>query len=147
MYGLWSFGGPFLALFGARPYVALWLTAAVVAGGTSVAVERWKAQRRRRQGSWLGGGARPEAGGIGASGCVLALVAACGTVNPMGKIVVFPLPPVRNWLFIPLFVVGSAVVDWYDFVPGIGHWAHIGGAVTGVAFGLVLRRRLRIRHF
>lgn len=68
---------------------------------------------------------------LGASGAVSGVVAAFGLFQPFAMIIVFviPMPAI---LFAVLFIAYSAFASG-RIQDGIGHAAHLGGALTGVA--------------
>ena len=77
---------------------------------------------------------------VGASGAIFALGGALAVMRPKLKIVLFPIPiPMDLWIYV---IVGFALMS---FLPGIGWQAHLGGLVTGLAFGWYFRRWERRR--
>lgn len=84
---------------------------------------------------------------IGASGAVLALGGALAVMRPKMKIVLFPIPiPMDLWVYV---LIGSAflgvLIPAISGGSGIGWQAHLGGLVTGLAFGWYFRRWERRR--
>lgn len=84
---------------------------------------------------------------IGASGAVLALGGALAVMRPRMKIVLFPIPvPMDLWVYV---LIGSVFLSILipAISPGsdIGWQAHLGGLVTGLAFGWYFRRWERRR--
>jgi membrane associated rhomboid family serine protease len=84
---------------------------------------------------------------IGASGAVLALGGALAIMRPKMKIVLFPIPiPMDLWVYV---LIGSAflgvLIPAISGGSGIGWQAHLGGLVTGLAFGWYFRRWERRR--
>ncbi|MEM9546960.1 MAG: rhomboid family intramembrane serine protease [Bacteroidota bacterium] len=72
-------------------------------------------------------------GALGASGCVFGVVVAFITMFPREKLILFPIPiPIRA-MFLGLGLVGfSLFAGITDTTPGgIGHFAHLGGAIVG----------------
>ncbi|MDO9332944.1 MAG: rhomboid family intramembrane serine protease [Dehalococcoidales bacterium] len=89
----------------------------------------------------------PDGLGIGASGAVLALGGALAIMRPKMKIVLFPIPiPMDLWVYV---LIGSAflgvLIPAISGGSGIGWQAHLGGLVTGLAFGWYFRRWERRR--
>jgi membrane associated rhomboid family serine protease len=142
MYGLWAFGTQFLYLYGAAPFVGLWVAAGVSGGLLSI----WADSDRRRL-SVEGDGRRRgtvnvhEKVHLGASGSVLGLVTAMGVLFPKSKFFIFPLPvPLPAWVLTPAFFFGSWYMAATGAMEGIGHWGHMGGMVVGAVAGVLLRR-------
>lgn len=74
----------------------------------------------------------------GASGGVCGILFAHIFMNPGGSIIMFPLPiPIPTWLYAIVFLVGS-----YRLMrgqsDGIGHDAHLGGAIIGLLVATAL---------
>jgi membrane associated rhomboid family serine protease len=74
---------------------------------------------------------------IGASGAIFALGGALAMLTPRLRVFVFPIP-----VAMPLWVavLGGFVI--LSFLPGVAWQGHLGGLVTGLAAGFLLRRRI-----
>ncbi len=73
---------------------------------------------------------------VGASGCIMGILAAFGMMNPEAKLMMIFLPiPIKAKYFIPgiiLLDVISAVSGQSFFSPSnTAYMAHVGGAITG----------------
>jgi membrane associated rhomboid family serine protease len=75
---------------------------------------------------------------IGASGAVFALGGALTVLTPKLKVFVFPIPmPIPLWVAVigGFFIMSSPNIAWQG---------HLGGLLTGLAAGAILRNRIRI---
>jgi membrane associated rhomboid family serine protease len=73
---------------------------------------------------------------VGASGCIMGILAAFGMMNPNAKLMMIFLPiPIKAKYFIPgiiLLDVISAFTGQSFFSPSnTAYMAHVGGAITG----------------
>jgi membrane associated rhomboid family serine protease len=134
MIVLWSFGVLLETLWGTAVFVGFYLTAAVVASASHCFVST----------VLLGDSGIPA---LGASGAVSGLLLAFALLFPHHRILIFGIIPV------PALVgaLGFVALDlWGLFAQtqgggiGIGHGAHLGGALCGFLFwALYLRTRFR----
>jgi len=134
MFVLWSFGTVLERLWGIRVFVVFYLTAAIVASASHCFVS-----------SVLIGD--PNISALGASGAVSGLLLAFALMFPKHKILVFGVIPVPALVGALAFV---AIDLWGLFAQtqgggiGIGHGAHLGGALCGFLFwALYLRSRFK----
>ena len=75
---------------------------------------------------------------IGASGAIFALGGALTVLTPKLKVFIFPIPiPIPLWIAVigGFFIMSS---------PGIAWQGHLGGLLTGLAAGAILRNNRRI---
>jgi membrane associated rhomboid family serine protease len=73
---------------------------------------------------------------VGASGCIMGILAAFGMMNPEAKLMMIFLPiPIKAKYFIPGIIildVISAISGQSFFSPSnTAYMAHVGGAITG----------------
>jgi membrane associated rhomboid family serine protease len=134
MFVLWSFGTVLEKMWGTRTFVLFYLVAAVVASASHCFVS-----------SVLMG--NPDINALGASGAVSGLLLAFAMLFPKHKILVFGIIPVPALIGALAFV---AIDLWGLFAQtrgggiGIGHGAHLGGALCGFLFWLsYLRTRFK----
>jgi membrane associated rhomboid family serine protease len=134
MFVLWSFGTILEKLWGTRIFVIFYFAAAVVASASHCFVS-----------SVLMG--NPNINALGASGAVSGLLLAFALLFPKHRILVFGVIPVPALVGALAFV---AIDLWGLFAQtrgggiGIGHGAHLGGALCGFLFWLVyLRTRFK----
>ena len=132
MFVLWSFGVVLEKLWGTATFVVFYLTAAVVASASHCFVS-----------SVLMGD--PAMAALGSSGAVSGLLLAFAFLFPKHKILVFGIIPVPALVGALAFV---AIDLWGLFAQtrgggiGIGHGAHLGGALCGFLFwALYLKQR------
>ena len=139
LYTLHSFGASAVALLGPARFAALYFSAGIAGGAAQVyypAVARaldWPAARARR---WS------DAPSLGASGAIFGLIGLLGALAPRSEVVFFVIP-MQQRVFLALVLGGSAAACYFGADGGaqLGHAAHIGGAVVGIAAGMALRRR------
>jgi membrane associated rhomboid family serine protease len=85
-----------------------------------------------------------QQGIIGASGAVFALIAAAGIAAPRVQVMVYvffvlPIRMTLSVMAIVLCAVEAVQLVVYDFMPGVAHLAHLGGALFGVLYMVALR--------
>ncbi len=134
MIVLWSFGTVLEKLWGTPTFIAFYLAAAVVASASHCFVS-----------SVLMG--NPDINALGASGAVSGLLLAFALLFPKHRILVFGVIPVPALVGALAFV---AIDLWGLFAQtrgggiGIGHGAHLGGALCGFIFWVsYLRTRFK----
>ena len=121
MLVLFMFGAPLEHVWGQKRFLQYYLGCVVGAGLCQLAVGWWMVSE--------GGAAYPT---VGASGGVLGLVLGYGLLFPQQKVMIFPIP-----FFIPARVAVALVGVFALFagvtntMPGIAHFAHLGGMLTG----------------
>ena len=85
---------------------------------------------------------------IGASGGVCGIIYAYIFLTEGGSIFIFPLPiPIPDWIFAILFLFVSSYSMNRDSRDSIGHDAHLGGALTGMACALVYDPAIIYREY
>ncbi|MBN1375457.1 MAG: rhomboid family intramembrane serine protease [Dehalococcoidia bacterium] len=76
---------------------------------------------------------------IGASGAVFALGGALAVLVPKLKVFIFPIPvPMPLWVAILIGFVILAII------PHVSWQGHLGGLLTGLAAGWIMRKRMRV---
>lgn len=135
---LWAFGVPFEERIGARKFVAIYL----VGGAVGTLAQAYVA---------------PHAELMGASGAIFAILAAFATKFPR-QVIRVPVPLGFFMMFFPMPVVVGALVYLglqvvHLFALGgdttgsnVGYFAHIGGAIGGVAMALFIRKASGLRN-
>ncbi|WP_185883002.1 rhomboid family intramembrane serine protease [Blattabacterium cuenoti] len=73
---------------------------------------------------------------MGASGAVSGVVGAFAKYFPEQKIFIIPFPfPISIRKAIIIFIFGSLISIIFDLAPGVAHFAHIGGLLSGYLIG------------
>jgi membrane associated rhomboid family serine protease len=130
-------------------YLACGLGAAVTQMG-SYAVENWERDHKiMTEMEWLDyQGYLRQAFTVGASGAIMGLLVAFGYLFPNTQLIIFPIPvPIKaKWA-----IAGLVAIDLFGGfarVPGdqIAHFAHLGGALTGILI-MIFRRKTNRRTF
>ena len=126
---LWSFGGAVEHRLGARRFL-LFFGACVI--GSAVA------QLLTLPGSGTGQPLMPT---VGASGGIYGVLIAFALFFPRARMMlVFPPIPMPAWLLVLLFIGADLALGFGRVATGIAHFAHLGGALTGVLLLLAWRR-------
>ncbi len=69
---------------------------------------------------------------VGASGAIYGIMVAFAVYHPNAKLMLIFLPvPIAAKYFIPLVLIAAIIFGSTGTLGGIGHWAHIGGALFG----------------
>jgi len=135
MLTLSIFGGPVESRLGSRRFAVLYLLGGLTAAffylgqawwevGFSVATLHQNTQEI-----------------VGASGAVLAVVAAFAVYYPDARLFIFPIPfPIRARKAVIFFIVLSVVFMFVPALSFIGHSAHIGGLVAGFLLARIWQR-------
>ena len=122
MFSLYSFGGTIEMMFG--PHVLLLIYFASILGGGLVSLYLHRHQEDYRA--------------LGASGGVCGIVFAAIFLLPGGGVVVWPVPfTMPSWLYAIVFILVS-FFGIRSEAGNIGHDAHLGGAIVGLAVATVL---------
>jgi membrane associated rhomboid family serine protease len=71
---------------------------------------------------------------VGASGAIYGMLGAFAAMFPNMKLMVFPLPiPIKAIYLIGGYIVYDLYSGFSDRATGIAHFAHVGGAIMGIA--------------
>ena len=137
MMTLSIFGGPVEARLGSRRFALLYLLGGLSAAAAFLAQAWWQS------GLTLSGLHSHTQEIVGASGAVLAVVAAFALYYPEARLFIFPFPfPVRARKAVGFFIVLSVVFMFVPSLSFIGHSAHIGGLVAGYLLARMWRREM-----
>ena len=117
MLVLYMFGAPLEMVWGERRFATYFLLAIMGAGVCQLIVAAL---------------AGSQASVVGASGAVYALLLGYGMLFPNQKVMLlFPPIPMKARTFVILFGVGALVLGMTGLQPGVAHFAHLGGMISG----------------
>lgn len=123
---IYQFGGRLEMTFGPRRYTAFFLICVIGAGLCQLLVTTVMTQS----------GASPFPT-VGASGGVFGLLLAYAMLFPRDQMILFPIPkPISARTLVIIFGVAELVFGVSGTMPGVAHFAHLGGMLFG---WLVLR--------
>jgi membrane associated rhomboid family serine protease len=135
MMTLSIFGGPVETRIGSRRFALLYLLGGLSAAAAFLGQAWWQS------GLSLAALHTHTQEIVGASGAVLAVVAAFALYYPDARLFIFPFPfPVRARKAVGVFIVLSVVFMFVPALSFIGHSAHIGGLVAGYLLARLWRR-------
>jgi membrane associated rhomboid family serine protease len=128
MYMLWFYGDSLERIIGEWKFLVLYFVGGLVGNAAFLLIApQW-------------------ASAVGASGAVFTIGGALAIVRPKIKVMIFPLPiPMDLWISVILTAVILGVLPALSQNTYIGWQAHLGGLVTGLAYGLYFRRWERSR--
>ncbi len=119
MFAVWMFGTPLENAWGSVRYAHFFLACLLGAAAAQIIVQM------------VTGGMYPT---IGASGGVFGLLLAYGVMWPNNRLFLlfFPVPIKAKW-FVLLYGVAELLFGITGTMPGVAHFAHLGGMVLGAA--------------
>lgn len=82
---------------------------------------------------------------VGASGAIYAILVAFAVLFPNAKMMLIFIPyPIKAMYFVPIIILGDVFFGMTRYSVGnIAHFAHVGGAIMGLAIVLVWRWRYK----
>jgi membrane associated rhomboid family serine protease len=135
MLTLSIFGGPVESRLGSRRFAVLYLLGGLTAAFFYLGQAWWEA------GFSVATLHQNTQEIVGASGAVLAVVAAFAVYYPDARLFIFPIPfPIRARKAVIFFIVLSVVFMFVPALSFIGHSAHIGGLVAGFLLARIWQR-------
>jgi membrane associated rhomboid family serine protease len=135
MMTLSIFGGPLESRIGSRRFALLYLLGGLSAAAAFLGQAWWQS------GLSLATLHSHTQEIVGASGAVLAVVAAFALYYPDARLFIFPFPfPVRAKKAVGVFIVLSVIFMFVPALSFIGHSAHIGGLIAGYLLARFWRR-------
>ncbi|NDF17476.1 MAG: rhomboid family intramembrane serine protease [Verrucomicrobia bacterium] len=137
MLTLSIFGGPVESKLGSVRFAGLYLIGGLAAAAFFFLQAWWEAGLSVQV---LHGNSQEI---VGASGAVLAVVAAFAVYYPDARLFLFPIPfPIRARKAVLFFIVLSVAFLFVPALSFIGHSAHIGGLVAGYLLARAWRREM-----
>lgn len=133
MLALYMFGGPIEQLFGGRKFTLYYLVCALTASLLQLAVLRY----------FQPGEFFPT---LGASGAIFGLLLAFGMMYPKEKVffMLLPIPIQARW-FVLLYAAAELFLGVSGLLPGVAHFAHLGGMLGGYLLIEYWRGRMPIK--
>ncbi|KAE8898574.1 hypothetical protein PF005_g21495 [Phytophthora fragariae] len=131
MLGLYFFGREISHVLGPRRFLGLYLVGGVLSSAAAVLEQHLSGRLTFN---------------LGASGAVNAITAMSVLLFPHGTLLLFGIVPMPAWLGGSMFIFKDAYSFATDKQDGIGHVAHLSGALVGGLYFYYLRRRA-IRNF
>lgn len=129
MFALYMFGSPLEMFWGSRRYAFYYVASVFTAAATELLVMN---------------ATEVEGPVIGASGGVFGLLLAFAWYFPKQRLILFPIPiPMPAWLFVTLYGGVELVMGVTGALPGVAHFAHLGGMLGGALSILYWRTRGR----
>jgi membrane associated rhomboid family serine protease len=117
MFAVWMFGLQIEQTWGSRRFVLFYLVCVAGAAITQLVVQQSTGS------SW------PT---VGASGAVFGLLLAYGVMYPNNRIMLIFLPvPIKAKWFVLIYAVAELLFGITGTMPGIAHFAHLGGLFAG----------------
>lgn len=149
MICLWEWGTTVVSLLGAPALVVTWVGAGVFASAAGLIYDKMienKTARSKANGSLSEDDAKihVQYGGLGASGSIFGIFA---LLTCMGPHVSMSIPMQRrlypSWWLLAGSAGFSAAAMQFEWLPDVGHAAHLGGMLFGVLFSVFMRARLK----
>lgn len=117
MFGLWMFGRELEVMMGPKRFLTYYLTCVIGAGVVQLLV------------AYFTGGDYPT---LGASGGLFGILLAFGMAFP-NRMIVLLIPPIpmKAKYFVLIYGLAELFLGVSGFMPGIAHFAHLGGMLFG----------------
>jgi membrane associated rhomboid family serine protease len=119
MFAVYMFGPELERLLGTRRFNVYYLVCVFGAGLAQLLVQKYF---------------ESDASGptVGASGGVFGLLLLFGMAFPQRRLMlIFPPIPMPAWLFVTLYGLAELLMGVFSVLPGIAHFAHLGGMAGG----------------
>lgn len=115
MFALWSFGQALAPAFGGLGFFLLYFISLLAGDGLALITQR----------------NNPQYTAVGASGAVSGVIFAFVLLAPNAQLAVFFIP-MPAWIF-SIFYIAVSIFGMRNQLGNIGHEAHLGGAIAGLA--------------
>jgi len=80
---------------------------------------------------------------VGASGALFGLLVLFSIIHPNEKLYLFFIPiGIKAKYMVGALIAIEVLLGLFSTSDGIGHWAHVGGALTGITLYLINKRYL-----
>ncbi len=138
MYALWAFGSPIVARYGVNRFLAFYFISGLGALALFLGVEYYRNDLNTIYHLTI----------MGASGAIYGILVAFAFFYPRAKLMLIFLPyPLDAKYFVPLLILMDIVFGFTNYLhTNIAHFAHVGGALTGL-FLLWLWRNRRDEYY
>jgi membrane associated rhomboid family serine protease len=118
MFAVWMFGPELERILGPKRFAIYYVVCAIGAALTQQVVQ-----------SFSSAGFVPT---VGASGAVFGLLLLFGMAFPNRRLVLlFPPIPMPAWVFVTLYALAELAMGVFNLMPGVAHYAHLGGMAAG----------------
>lgn len=140
MFAVYMFGSPVEAFWGARRFLFFYLFSGFGALGLHLLVQYWEMQSGSLPPQFV------DVPMLGASGAVFGLLVAYGMLFPNSIIkMIFPPIAMKAKYFVILYAGLELFFGLQSLMPGVAHFAHLGGALFGFLLILYWRKFSRFR--
>lgn len=83
----------------------------------------------------------PETALLGASGAIFGILLVSVILDPESKILLFFILPIKGKWLISAILIFETYMGFFAEPDGIGHLAHLGGAITGFLYFIITRKK------
>lgn len=137
MLSLWMFGTSVEMVFGPKRFLFYYLTCGLGAYALHLLVMWYQISHG------TAGDMAENIPMLGASGAIFGLYIAYGFLFPERELyLMFPPIPIKAKYLVGMFAIAELYMGFGNLQPGVAHFAHIGGAITGF---LLLMKWYRMR--
>jgi membrane associated rhomboid family serine protease len=122
MFAVYMFGGPLEHAFGKSKFIVFYLASVLAAAAAQLAVTA---------------ASGIQAPTVGASGGVFGILLGFAILFPRERLAIYGILPMPAWLFVTLYGLLELWMGIRGAMPGVAHFAHLGG-MTGGALVLLM---------
>src|SRR2546423_11305413 len=154
MFALWMFGRILENIWGPRRFLLFYIVCGVGAAATHLAMQyfRWEEVQHLLNAGNVEAAQRAYAGlgpALGESGAIMGIFAAFAYLFPNTELYILfiPIPIKAKWA-----VLGMAAIDLFGGLynmngDNVAHFAHLGGAITGIILVLIWNKTNRKKFY